>query len=101
YPVFQAHQAWNPAQIYYQTGSYEQEVAHYKPIYPLLKDRPHFLFEYGRSLRMTEEFEESTKVLFAGTQDSAHPMFWVLAGRNRQEEQKYHFAENHYRSAAN
>ena len=101
YPVFQAHQAWNQAQIYYQTGSYEKVVAHYKPLYPLLKDQPHFLFEYGRSLRMIEEFEESTKVLFAGTHVSADPMFWVLAGRNRQEEKKYHFAENHYRYVAN
>src|SRR5690606_28960973 len=59
YPVFKAHQAWNQAQIYYQTGSYEKVVAHYKPLYPLLKDQPHLLFEYARSLRMIEEFEES------------------------------------------
>lgn len=101
YPVFKAHQSWGQGQLYYQTGMFERVVQLYEPLYPLMRDQPHFLFEYGRSLYTMKEYDESVKVLFDGTAISADPMFRILIGRNRQRQGKYDFAEGHYRDAAN
>lgn len=101
YPVFQAHQIWGQSQIYYQTGMYGRVVELYKPLYPLMRDQPRFLFEYGRSLYMTGEYEESKSVLFKGVSISADPMFRILIGRNEQMKKDFRRAEVHYRNAAN
>ncbi|MBD1432877.1 O-antigen ligase family protein [Sphingobacterium sp. DN00404] len=101
YPVYQAHQAWAQSQVYYQTGMYKRVVDLYKPLYPLLLDQPHFLFEYGRSLYMMGEYEESIDVLFKGVDISADPMFRILIGRNEQMKEDYLRAEGQYRFAAN
>src|SRR5690606_11729006 len=101
YPVFKAHQAWGQSQLYYQTGMYEHVAQLYKPLYPLMQDQPHFLFEYGRSLYMVKEYDESVKVLFGGTAISADPMFRILICLNRQKQGNYDVAEGHYRDAAN
>lgn len=101
YPVFKAHQAWGQSQLYYQTGMYERIVEVYKPLYPFMRDQPHFLFEYGRSLYMIKEYEESIHVLFDGMAISADPMFRILIGRNRQMERDFKQAEVNYRYAAN
>lgn len=101
YPVFKAHQTWGQSQLYYQTGMYERVVEVYKPLYLLMRDQPHFLFEYGRSLYMMEDYKESIRVLFDGTAISADPMFRILIGRNEQMRENFRQAEVHYRYAAN
>ena len=101
YPVYKAHQTWGQSQVYYQTGMYERVVDLYKPLYPLLLDQPHFLFEYGRSLYVMGEYEESVQVLFKGVAISADPMFRILIGRNEQMKEDYRRAEVQYQAAAN
>ncbi|PRD56761.1 O-antigen ligase family protein [Sphingobacterium gobiense] len=101
YPVFKAHKTWGEAQLLYPAGMYQDVVEDYRVIYPFMRDQPHFLFEYGRSLYMTGTYEESIKVLFDGTVISADPMFRIMIGRNRQRQEKYSLAETHYRYAAN
>ena len=51
------------AQIYYHTEMYEETVKNYEPLYPFLKDQIKFLFEYGRSLYMSEQPEKSNDIL--------------------------------------
>ncbi|PRD46108.1 O-antigen ligase family protein [Sphingobacterium haloxyli] len=101
HPVYTAHKTWGQSQLHYQAGMYEHVVEDYSVIYPFMRDQPHFLFEYGRSLYMTGAYEESIHVLFDGTAISADPMFRILIGRNRQRQEKYSQAEAHYRYAAN
>lgn len=93
YPVYKAYKKWNKSQFFYHAELYKEVVKTYKPLYPYLKDRVEFLFEYGRSLGIEEYFEESNRVLQRATEISCDPMLYNLMGCNYQSLKNYEQAE--------
>jgi tetratricopeptide (TPR) repeat protein len=65
----------------------------YKPLYPYLNDRIQFLFEYGRSLSNSKQYEASNKVFHRAAQISCDPMLYNIMGKNYQAMKDYGRAE--------
>jgi len=100
YPVYDAYKQWKNKQMYYQVGMYKEVTQSYEPLYPYLNDQINFLFEYGRSLSQTEQFEKSNEVLLHATRISCDPMLYNIMGKNYQAMQEYDLAEKHFQKAA-
>jgi O-antigen ligase len=78
----QATQAWDNAAILYQLRYYEQAVCDYSELYPVLKDNPIFLLEYGHTCYQVKEYEQSNVILQEGVRLSSDPMFYHIIGAN-------------------
>ena len=100
YPVYKAYQQWNMYKVFYQAGMYKESTQHYEPLYPYLNDQIKFLFEYGRSLSLTEQSEKSNEVLQRATQISCDPMLYNIIGKNYQAMKEYDLAEKSFQKAA-
>ena len=100
YPVYHAYKKWNTNQKYYEREMYREVVQSYEPLYPYLKDRILFLFEYGRSLSQSEQPEKSNEVLRHATQISCDPMLYNIMGKNYQAMKAYDLAEASIRKSA-
>ena len=100
YPVYGAYKFWKSNQVYYQSGMYKEVVQNYEPLYHYLDDQIKFLFEYGRSLSMTEQPEKSNIVLHRAMQISCDPMLYNIMGKNYQALKKYDLAEENFRKAS-
>ena len=100
YPVYGAYKQWKRNQVYYQTGMYREIIQIYEPLYPYLNDQIQFLFEYGRSLSMSEQPEKSNEVLKRAMQISCDPMLYNIMGKNCQATKEYGLAEKSLRKSA-
>ena len=78
----EATESWKQIRPIYQTQSYDAARQEYAELYPLLKDNPRFLFEYGHALNKTGRFAQSNAILQEGTKLSADPMFYNVMGNN-------------------
>ena len=54
----------------YNIGAYQSAKEEYETLYPELKNRGAFLFEYGYCLHKLKQYDSSTKVLKEGSIDS-------------------------------
>ncbi|MDR1563207.1 MAG: O-antigen ligase family protein [Dysgonamonadaceae bacterium] len=100
YPAYQAKQQWERSQYFYHSGLHKEVVKTYRPLYNDLQDRVEFLFQYGRSLSMTEQYEESNTVLRRATNISCDPMFYNIMGNNYKALKKNEKAEESYLKAS-
>ena len=79
---------------------FERTVDNYKKLYPLLKDQPAFLFEYGQCLSRTGQPETSNLILEEASQLSADPMIRNIMGKNYQTTKQYTQAESAFLKAS-
>lgn len=67
----------------------------YEELYPFLKHRPRFLFEYGHCLHKLKEYNHSTRILEKAMMHSCDPMILNIIGKNYQAEEEYEKAEEY------
>ena len=91
--------AWKQLRPIYQAQSYDVARKEYAELYPLMKDNPRFLFEYGHTLNKTGRFTQSNAILKEGAQLSADPMFYNIIGNNYKGIGDYNGAEKAYKYA--
>lgn len=89
----QACAEWMNAKYFYNAGAYEQAEKEYKRLYPLLKNRAAFLFEYGHTLHKQQKAESSNRILTEATSYSSDPMILNVIGKNCQQTGNYLAAE--------
>lgn len=89
----EACKEWSSCRVLYQTGAYQYACGKYEQLYPDLKDRGAFLFEYGHCLHKLERYEESTVLLKEAALRSCDPMILNIIGKNYQQQGEYREAE--------
>lgn len=90
---------WGAAGKWYDKGYYEFVISDYSQLFDDLKNKSQFLFEYGRSLNKTGNYEKSDSILKIGIELSSDPMFWNVMGNNSLALGKYREAEERYKHA--
>lgn len=90
----QACREWMNAKVLYNVGAYKSAEEDYERLYPLLKDRAAFLFEYGHGLHKQQKFEASNRILKEALKRSSDPMILNILGKNSQQSGDYLAAED-------
>jgi len=75
---------WVNARILYHAGAYTAANAAYDKLYPQLREKGTFLFEYGHSLHKAGFYNESNKYLDKALVYCADPMILNVIGKNYQ-----------------
>lgn len=96
----QTYKRWQSEQIYFNMQIFERTVDNYKKLYPLLKDQPAFLFEYGQCLSRTGQPAASNLILEEASRLSSDPMIRNIMGKNYQTMKQYTQAEASFLKAA-
>lgn len=76
---------WVHARMLYNTGAYGAAEEVYARLYPQLKGRAAFLFEYGHGLHKQQKWRESNRLLEEALQRSCDPMILNVMGKNHQQ----------------
>lgn len=84
---------WVNAKVLYSTGAGQAAVKDYERLYPLLKGRAAFLFEYGHGLHKLKQSEASNRILREALERSNDPMILNIIGKNYVYEGDYRAAE--------
>lgn len=92
--VYAECKSWTNARMLYHTGAYEAAARKYDELYPTLKSRGVFLFEYGHCLHKMKRYGSSTEILHEAMKHTCDPMALNIIGKNCQEEGKYNEAES-------
>lgn len=83
--VEQACREWMNARVLYSAGAYQSAEKEYGRLYPLLRKRASFLFEYGHGLHKQQQFSKSNRILKEALQLSCDPMILNVIGKNYQQ----------------
>ena len=86
--------------MHFISGIYHQTFI--KDYYELLHtelDNTKFLFDFGKTLRESERYNDSNAILRQGTSISNDPMFYILMGNNYRDMQQSDYAETAYLKA--
>ena len=83
--VERACREWMNARVLYSAGAYQSAEKEYGRLYPLLRDRASFLFEYGHGLHKQQQFSKSNRILKEALQRSCDPMILNVIGKNYQQ----------------
>ena len=81
----QACREWMNARVLYNAGAYQSVEKEYERLYPSLRNRAAFLFEYGHGLHKQQKFNESNRVLEEALRRSCDPMILNVMGKNYQQ----------------
>lgn len=92
---------WMNARILYRSGAYGAANRAYKKLYPILKKKGTFLFEYGHSLHMSGRYDESFDCLEQARLYSNDPMILNIMGKDCQALHKYECAETFFLISVN
>lgn len=84
---------WVNARILYHAGAYTAANVAYDKLYPQLREKGTFLFEYGHSLHKAGFYNESNKYLDKALVYCADPMILNVIGKNYQALRCYNWAE--------
>ena len=84
---------WMNAKVLYNAGAYESAEKDYGRLYPLLKDRASFLFEYGHALHRQQKAKDSNRILKEALRRSNDPMILNVIGKNYWQAGDYLSAE--------
>lgn len=92
--TYDACREWSQCKMLYGVQAYGKAKEEYGRLYPLLKDRPRFIFEYGRCLHKLKEYDASNRILQEAERISCDPMILNVIGKNYQALKKYKEAEH-------
>lgn len=92
---YEACKDWTKCKMLYNIGAYRSAKEEYEKLYPDLKNRGAFLFEYGHCLHKLKECDNSTILLKEAMAYSNDPMILNIIGKNYQEVRKYDKAEEY------
>lgn len=90
----QACREWLNARVLYNVGAYQSAEKDYERLYPLLKDRAAFLFEYGHGLHKQQKYKASNRILREALKRSCDPMILNILGKNSWQAGDYWAAED-------
>ena len=91
--VYKECKDWANCRMLYQAGAYQSAKEGYERLYPKLKKRGAFLFEYGHCLHKLKEADASILLLKEASTRSCDPMILNIIGKNFQEKGEYAEAE--------
>ncbi len=94
-----AYREWRDIKMLYNMQNFEEVSDDYASLYVRLKDQEKFLFEYGRTLNQTGNFNKSNEILYQGTKISSDPMFYNVIGNNYKSTGLTQEAERAYKRA--
>ena len=97
----EAYWVWENTRKLYYSGAYASANEYYKELYPLLKEKGRFLFEYAHSLHKSGFYNESNEYLREAGKYSTDPMILNIMGKNYQELHYYEYAETCFLSSVN
>lgn len=84
---------WTRVRMLYHAGAYESAKKDYSSLYPKLKNRAEFMFEYGRCLHKLGEYDDSNHILQEASLLTPDPMVFNVMGQNYQMKGEYAKAE--------
>lgn len=87
---------WMYARMLYHSGGYKAANEAYEKLYPVLRGRGAFLFEYVHSLHKSFLYGDSNKYLEEACRYSSDPMVLNVMGKNYQEQHCYEQAEKFF-----
>ena len=90
---------WSSERRYYNMDIFKTTVDNYGKLLPTFSDNYAFLFEYGRALSQTEQYELSDSVLLMGSALSKDPMFLNLLGKNAVARGNFNSAEEYFKQS--
>ena len=96
----EAFKRWKNEQIYFNMQVFKRTVNNYRALYPIMRDNPTFLFEYGQCLSRTDSPGLSNRVLREAAEISSDPMIHNIIGKNYQAMQQYDLAETSFLRAS-
>lgn len=91
--VYEECKEWTNCRMLYTIEANEKAKDGYEKLYPALKNRSSFLFEYGHCLHKLKEYDASNKLLKEATNRSCDPMILNIIGKNYQQKGNYIEAE--------
>lgn len=92
--TYDACREWSNTRVLYHAGAYEAAEKEYEQLYPILRDRAAFLFEYGHCLHKQEKAKKSNSILEQALRYSSDPMVLNILGKNCQQMGNYWAAED-------
>ncbi|MEG2856661.1 O-antigen ligase family protein [Bacteroides sp.] len=98
---YEASKEWARSRMLYHSGAYNGAKAEYAKLYPELKTRPAFLFEYGHCLHKLNEYEASNEILKEAATRSCDPMIFNIIAKNEQLQGRYASAEGWLKRSVN
>lgn len=87
---------WMNVRVIYNAGAYESAEGEYASLYPMLKNRAAFLFEYGHGLHKRRKTEASNRIMEEALKRSCDPMILNIIGKNYQQSGDYLAAEEYF-----
>lgn len=87
---------WADVKNIYNANAYQLAKKGYYELYPLLKNRGTFLFEYGYCLHKLKEYDFSTVILKEAETRNCDPMILNIIGKNFQQQKNYTEAERYF-----
>lgn len=87
---------WIGCHVLYRSGAYQEAARRYEKLYPKLKDRAVFMYEYGYTLHKLKQYDASIELLKEGAELSCDPMFLNIIGKNYQDKGEYEEAEKYF-----
>ncbi len=92
---------WKTSRMLYQIGAYDSAIKEYTVLYPTLKKRPAFLFEYGHAYHKAGEYKRSNEIMREASTRSNDPMIFNIIGKNYQSLKEYGKAEYYFLRSVN
>lgn len=93
---YDACKEWTNCKMLYNISAYQSAKEGYEKLYPDLKNRGAFLFEYGHCLHKLKEYNASTEILEEAIMYSCDPMILNIIGKNYQAMGEYEKAEEYF-----
>lgn len=94
--TYEACRKWSQCRMLYGVEAYGSAKEEYEELYPFLKHRSRFLFEYGRCLHKLKEYDASNRILLEAGRVSCDPMILNIIGKNYQALRAYGEAEEYF-----
>ena len=92
---------WKTALDTYNYGLYEDSIAEFEKVYPILQKEGDFLMNYGKALTMAEQYKKAIAVLERAKQYLNTTIIETALGDAHKAEKHYKEAEGAYTRAAN
>lgn len=99
--VSQECEEWSKVKRIYDMGEYDIASRGYQILYPTLKDRGRFLFEYGHCLYKLKKYDASIQILKEAEKYDNDPMILNIIGKNFQLQRCYKKAEEYFIRSTN